>query len=72
MSAIFNLQSLLSVILLLTCTCAYLRPLFPNILYRNTSGLRCILWKLARIGERMSPCVAAACVIMAVMVLFSS
>ncbi|XP_030561751.1 protein kish-like [Drosophila novamexicana] len=72
MSALFNFQSLLSVILLLICTCAYVRPLCPSILDRNKSGLRLTLWKLARIGERESPWVGAACVVMALMLLFSN
>lgn len=37
-SAIFNFQSLLSVILLLICTCAYLRSFFPGIMDRNKTG----------------------------------
>ncbi|KAJ6636316.1 Protein kish-A [Pseudolycoriella hygida] len=38
MSALFNFQSLLSVILLLICTCTYLRSLFPSLLDRNKTG----------------------------------
>ncbi|MGH0179405.1 UNVERIFIED_CONTAM: hypothetical protein FKN15_019907 [Acipenser sinensis] len=37
-SAIFNFQSLLTVILLLICTCAYIRALAPSILDKNKSG----------------------------------
>lgn len=37
-SAIFNFQSLLTVILLLICTCAYIRALAPNLLDKNKSG----------------------------------
>ncbi|XP_055905435.1 protein kish-A [Eupeodes corollae] len=70
MSAFFNFQSLLSVILMLICTCAYLRSLFPSIMDRNKSGLLGVFWKLARIGERLSPYVAISCVIMAVSLLF--
>ncbi|XP_053947957.1 protein kish [Anastrepha ludens] len=70
MSALFNFQSLLSVILLLICTCAYLRSLFPSIIDRNKTGLLGVFWKLARIGERKSPYVAAACVVMAISILF--
>ncbi|KAB0387445.1 hypothetical protein FD755_002401 [Muntiacus reevesi] len=39
MSAIFNFQSLLTVILLLICTCAYIRSLAPSLLDRNKTGL---------------------------------
>ncbi|EDS36881.1 transmembrane protein 167 [Culex quinquefasciatus] len=70
MSAIFNFQSLLSVILLMICTCAYLRSLFPSIIDRKKTGMLGIFWKLARIGERKSPWVGLACVLMAASILF--
>lgn len=38
MSAIFNFQSLLIVVLLLICTCAYIRALYPALLDRNRTG----------------------------------
>ena len=37
-SALFNFQSLLTVILLLICTCAYVRSLFPSLLDRHKTG----------------------------------
>ncbi|KFV45889.1 Protein kish-A, partial [Gavia stellata] len=37
-SAIFNFQSLLTVILLLICTCAYIRSLAPSLLDSNKTG----------------------------------
>ncbi|EDM09996.1 rCG44733, isoform CRA_b [Rattus norvegicus] len=52
MSAIFNFQSLLTVILLLICTCAYVRSLAPSILDRNKTGLLGIFWKCARIAVK--------------------
>ncbi|XP_059056110.1 protein kish-A [Achroia grisella] len=70
MSALFNFQSLLSVILLLICTCAYLRAFFPSIMDRNKTGLLGTFWKCARIGERKSPYIAASCIIMAFSILF--
>uniref|UniRef100_A0A3B3SXL1 Protein kish n=1 Tax=Paramormyrops kingsleyae TaxID=1676925 RepID=A0A3B3SXL1_9TELE len=69
-SAIFNFQSLLTVILLLICTCAYIRALAPNLLDKNKTGVLGIFWKCARIGERKSPYVACCCVIMAISILF--
>ncbi|TNM89476.1 hypothetical protein fugu_003710 [Takifugu bimaculatus] len=48
-SAIFNFQSLLTVILLLICTCAYVRALAPSLLDKNKTGLLGIFWKCARI-----------------------
>ncbi|KYB25120.1 protein kish-A [Tribolium castaneum] len=70
MSALFNFQSLLTVVLLIICTCAYLRSLFPSIMDRNKVGLMGTFWKCARIGERKSPWVAVACLIMAFSILF--
>uniref|UniRef100_A0A9L0REH1 Protein kish-A n=1 Tax=Equus caballus TaxID=9796 RepID=A0A9L0REH1_HORSE len=69
-SAIFNFQSLLTVILLLICTCAYIRSLAPSLLDRNKTGLLGIFWKCARIGERKSPYVAICCIVMAFSILF--
>lgn len=37
-SALFNFQSLLAVILLVICTCAYIRAQFPALLDRNKTG----------------------------------
>ncbi len=37
-SALFNFQSLLTVVLLLICTCAYLRSLAPRMLNKNKEG----------------------------------
>lgn len=42
-SAIFNFQSLLTVILLLICTCAYIRAMAPSLLDKNKTGYYCIL-----------------------------
>lgn len=70
MSAVFNFQSLLVVVLLLICTCAYIRSMYPSLLDRNKEGFLGVFWKAARIGERLSPYVAAACVVMSFSLLF--
>uniref|UniRef100_A0A1I7YDM4 Protein kish n=1 Tax=Steinernema glaseri TaxID=37863 RepID=A0A1I7YDM4_9BILA len=70
LSAIFNFQSLISVLLLLICTCAYLRSLVPNIIDRNKEGVLGVFWKCARIGERLSPWISVGCFFMAAVVLF--
>jgi len=70
MSALFNFQSLLTVVLLLICTCAYVRSLAPTLLDRNKQGMLGTFWKCARIGERKSPYVAVCCLAMALSVLF--
>ncbi|XP_075924518.1 protein kish-A isoform X1 [Petromyzon marinus] len=69
-SAIFNFQALLTVLLLLVCTCAYVRALFPSMLDHNKTGILGIFWKCARIGERKSAYVGVACIAMAFSILF--
>lgn len=51
MSALFNFQSLLAVVLLVICTCAHIRALSPGILDRNRNGFLGVFWKAARIGS---------------------
>ncbi|KAH7021186.1 uncharacterized protein B0I36DRAFT_367622 [Microdochium trichocladiopsis] len=70
-SALFNFQSLLLVLLLLICTCAYVHQIFPTILDRNKQGVMGIFWKAARIGERLSPYIGLCCVVMAVSVMLN-
>ncbi|KAK0670921.1 hypothetical protein QBC41DRAFT_316815 [Cercophora samala] len=72
MSALFNLQSLLLVILLLICTCAHVHQIFPAILDRNKNGLMGVFWKSARIGERLSPYMSLWCLFMAGSIFLSS
>ncbi|KAJ1872237.1 hypothetical protein LPJ55_003257 [Coemansia sp. RSA 990] len=64
-SALFNFQSLLLVVLLTICTCTYLRAQAPTLIDRNKTGVMGLFWKAARIGERLSPYVSLACFIMA-------
>ncbi|KAI9203454.1 uncharacterized protein BJ171DRAFT_509693 [Polychytrium aggregatum] len=66
MSAIFHFESLLLVILLLICTCSYIKAQFPSIMDRNRTGILGLFWKLGRIGERLSPYVCLCCILMAV------
>ena len=70
MSALFHFSSLLTVILLLICTCAYIRSLWPSLLDRRKTGPLGTFWKFARIGERLSPYVAVFCIGMAFHTLF--
>ncbi|KAM0793113.1 hypothetical protein ACM66B_000592 [Microbotryomycetes sp. NB124-2] len=71
MTAIFNLESLVLVIILLICTCTYVRGTAPGLVDRNKEGFLGVFWKFARIGERLSPYVALACVIMGFRILLS-
>ncbi|KAI6152712.1 hypothetical protein EDD17DRAFT_1491121, partial [Pisolithus thermaeus] len=68
-SALFNFQSLLRVILLMICTCTYVRAVAPRLIDRNKEGILGLFFMSARIGERLSPYVAMACVAMAVTML---
>ena len=65
MSALFNFQALLTTIILMICTCAYIRGIWPSLLDRRKTGPLGTFWKMARIGERLSPYVAAFCIGMA-------
>ncbi|XP_024986684.1 protein kish-like [Cynara cardunculus var. scolymus] len=69
MSALFNFHSFLTVVLLVICTCTFLKMQFPAILEQKT-GFRGFFWKAARIGERLSPWVAAGCFTMGVSIIF--
>ncbi|XP_040349184.1 protein kish-A-like [Herpailurus yagouaroundi] len=65
MSAIFNFQSQLTVILLLIYSCAYIPSLAHSLQDRNKIGLLGIFWKCSRIGEQKSLYVAVCCIVMA-------
>ncbi|KAH0289815.1 hypothetical protein KCU62_g4110, partial [Aureobasidium sp. EXF-3399] len=65
MSALFNFQSLLLVILLFICTCSYTHGVFPAIMDKHKDGFTSVFWRAARIGERLSPYISVCCVVMA-------
>ena len=58
-------QSFLVTLLLFICTCSYVKMKAPRLVYPYRTGLRGMFWKAARIGERLSPWVAASCLVMA-------
>mmetsp|Transcript_12747 Transcript_12747/g.37961 ORF Transcript_12747/g.37961 Transcript_12747/m.37961 type:complete len:87 (-) Transcript_12747:69-329(-) len=85
MSAIFNFSSLITVLLLFVCTMTYVRAIRPSIfdggltpddlanpqtLHKRRTGVRSICWKASRIGERVSPYVAGALVMVVVNIIF--
>jgi len=70
MSAFFNFQSLLTVVLLMICLCTYIHTYAPTWLDAHKKGFRGTFWKCARIGERLSPWVSLACVAMGINILF--
>ena len=72
--AIFNFQSMLLVCLLLIVTCTLLKnssvPILPGLIAANKTGFASIFHKFSVIGERLSPYVAIACLIMAIQTVF--
>lgn len=60
MTALFDEQSLAIVVVLFICTCTYIKMKAPTLL-NTREGFRGILWKAARIGERLSPWVGLVC-----------
>ncbi|KAJ4952144.1 hypothetical protein NE237_028976 [Protea cynaroides] len=70
MSALFNFRSFLTVVLLVICSCTYVKMHFPTLLQHKT-GFRGFFWKAARIGERLSPWVAVGCFTMGVSIIIS-
>ncbi|CAO3607119.1 unnamed protein product [Cunninghamella blakesleeana] len=71
MTALFNVQSLLLVILLIICTCTYVRAQAPSLVDCNKTGILGLFWKAARIGERLSPYVSLACILVAISFIIS-
>ncbi|CAN6585844.1 unnamed protein product [Malus baccata var. baccata] len=69
MSALFNFNSFLTVVLLVICTCTFVKMQFPAVLEQKT-GFRGFFWKAARIGERLSPWVAFGCFTMGISIIF--
>ena len=83
MTALFNFQSLLTVLLLSVCTATYIRPRFPVYIDSKKPGFTgiklacvcmiCVLGLFGRfavIGERLSPYVSLGCLVMALMTIF--
>uniref|UniRef100_A0A0E0L069 Protein kish-A n=1 Tax=Oryza punctata TaxID=4537 RepID=A0A0E0L069_ORYPU len=66
MSALFNFNSFLTVVLLVICTCTYIKIQFPAILNDRTG----VLVKIFYHGERLSPWVALGCFAMGISTIF--
>jgi hypothetical protein len=73
--AIFNFQSMLLVCLLTIVTCTLLKnssvPILPGLIATNKTGFASIFYKFTVIGERLSPYVAIACIVMALQTVFT-
>ncbi|KAK1933170.1 hypothetical protein X943_002503 [Babesia divergens] len=62
MTALLNLPSFTTVLLLTICTSSYLKSFFPRLLHARRPGFKGILGKFAVIGDRLSPYVSLGCV----------
>lgn len=69
-SALFNFSSMVMTLVLMICTFAYIHIQFPSLLDGHKKGLPGLPWKMARIGERLSPWVAVACIALGIKNLF--
>jgi hypothetical protein len=65
MSALFNFQSLLTVLILTICTCSFLRSKLPAYINPKLEGFMGVFGKFAVVGDRLSPYVCIACFLMA-------
>ena len=65
MTALFDFQSLLVVIVLAICTSTHIYKIFPNFFERRRDGVFGIAYKLGRVGQRLSPWIALCCLLMA-------
>ena len=71
MSALFNFESTLFVLLLIICTSTYVRQYRPSLYHRDSGDLsKQFLYKCSVIGDRLSPVVSVGCIIMGLRVLF--
>lgn len=72
MTNAYTFDGLIVFSLLVICTCAYLKtvPRLKQLLLSEKKGLWGTLYKAAVIGTRLHWAVSAACVVMAVYVLF--
>mmetsp|Transcript_24132 Transcript_24132/g.70796 ORF Transcript_24132/g.70796 Transcript_24132/m.70796 type:complete len:86 (-) Transcript_24132:330-587(-) len=70
-SALFDMPSLVVVLVLFICTCTYLRSMKTTLFAQDSpnSFLRGC-WKASRVGERLSPYMSIVCVVMALHLVF--
>nr|XP_019013729.1 uncharacterized protein I206_01800 [Kwoniella pini CBS 10737]OCF52510.1 transmembrane protein [Kwoniella pini CBS 10737] len=62
----------MAILLLMICTCTYIRGTAPGLIDRNREGFLGLFFKCARIGERLSPYVSLACIAMAITIIMGS
>jgi hypothetical protein len=67
MSSLFHLEGVLVLLLLAVCTAFHTKHFVPSWFSPNSgSSWRSTLWKLARVGERLSPWIAISLLVMGV------
>ena len=66
----FNFHSLIVVIVLVICCCSYVREYQPSLVNNKTEGFSGIFGKAAVIGDRLSPWVSLACIVLGFTTLF--
>lgn len=71
MSALFNIDALFRLLVLLICTATYIRLHLPSLISKNGKGFYSVFYKLSVVGNRLSPLVAVICVALALLKLVS-
>ncbi|EOB13092.1 Transmembrane protein 167A [Nosema bombycis CQ1] len=66
MSALFHLDALFRLFILLICTSTYIKRTFPSMINKNTKGFSSFFYKCSVVGERLSPYVAGICLILGI------
>ena len=62
MLGLLKFRSLITIVILLICTAALLNAKLANIFMKDASGFFGVIWKLGRIGQRMSLVISIACI----------
>ncbi|CAD2214664.1 hypothetical protein AGDE_03399 [Angomonas deanei] len=71
MSVLFNVESLIYVLVLLICTATYVRQYRPTLFHRDSVEFyKKFLYKCSVVGDRLSLWVSVLCIILAFRILF--
>ncbi|CCW64777.1 unnamed protein product [Phytomonas sp. EM1] len=71
MSAFFDFETILYILLLTICTATYLRQYSPTLFHRDSYELyKKFLYKCSVVGDRLSPWVSICCLILAMKIIF--
>ena len=63
MSALFNIDALVRVLVLAVCTITYAKQHFPSLVSKDKKGIYTVLRKFSVVGERLSPFIAFSCMV---------